>query len=142
MIQLTYTSTATLTITPETVLDMLNAARRNNAPMGVTGLLYYAQGQFAQCLEGPKDAVEAIFERVSKDPRHTDLVVLRRPTLERAFSDWSMAFVDTSTAEVARILMSHHTNSYEANNWKREDVLPILADMCQALRTERIMITH
>lgn len=142
MLRLTYTSTATSTITPEVVLDMLSAARRNNAPKGVTGLLYYGVGQFAQCIEGNKDDVEAIYAKIESDKRHKNLVVTRQPILERVFTDWSMAFVDTSTAEVARILLDHKTNTYEAQKWRREEVLPILAEMGSALRTERILVTH
>lgn len=142
MLRITYTSNATETITPQVVLDMLEAARRNNTAGGVTGLLYYAGGQFAQCIEGEKEAVEAIYSKIEQDPRHTNLVATRQPTLERAFHDWSMAFIDTSTAEVARILIQHQTNTYEAQEWQRDQVLPILAAMGNALRTERILITH
>ena len=142
MLRLTYTSTATNVITPEAVLNILEAARRNNAAHGVTGLLYYAAGQFAQCLEGEKDAVEAIYAKIEEDRRHYNVEVTREPIADRAFKDWSMAFVDTSTAEVARILIDHHTNTYEAQKWQREEVLPILVEMGNSLRTERILVTH
>lgn len=142
MLRITYTSTATNVITPQAVIELLDAARRNNSAMGVTGLLYYASGQFAQCLEGEKDAVEAIYAKIEEDKRHYNLVATRQPMLERAFHDWSMAFIDTSTAEVARILINHQTNTYEAQKWQRDQVLPILAAMGEALRIERILVTH
>jgi hypothetical protein len=78
---------------------ILAAARRNNARIGVTGALLYTARRFAQVLEGPADAVEAIFETIQCDLRHDHVTVLEvsNPT-ERAFSDWSMAFVDVPVA--------------------------------------------
>jgi hypothetical protein len=74
--------------------SILAAARRNNPRIGVTGALLYTARRFAQVLEGPPDAVEAIFETIQCDLRHDHVTVLEvsSPT-ERAFADWSMAFV-------------------------------------------------
>lgn len=141
MLRITYTSTATNNITPEMVLSILASARRNNDAQGVTGLLYYASNQFAQCLEGDEKAVEAIYAAIEEDKRHYHLNAIRETISERAFTNWSMAFVDTSTAEVARILMQHHTNSYDAQKWGRAQVLPILVEMGKSLRAERIAVT-
>jgi hypothetical protein len=73
---------------------ILAAARRNNPKIGVTGALLYTARRFAQVLEGPPDAVEAIFETIQCDLRHDHVTVLEvcNPA-ERAFADWSMAFV-------------------------------------------------
>lgn len=140
MIQLTYTSHAAVPITPTLVIDMLDAARRNNGPRGVTGLLYYAQGQFAQCLEGDADEVEAIFSKIKGDARHQKIRETRQNIAARAFPDWSMAFVDSSTAEVARVLMKHGIDSYEAAKWPINEVASVLESFAFALRAERIPI--
>lgn len=142
MIQLTYTSRATETITPHLVLDMLDSARRNNGPRSVSGLLYCAQNQFAQTLEGDEADVEAIYAKIAADPRHGSLTVIRRPITERQFSEWSMAFVDTSTAEAARVLVNNHITSYEPTKWPVATVAPLLAAFGTALRAERIPITY
>lgn len=142
MIRLTYTSRATETVTPSTVLDILEAARSNNAPHGVTGLLYYAQGQFAQCLEGEEAAVEAVYQKIAADQRHREIEVMRTTIDTRAFTDWSMAFVDTSTAEVARLLVENHINSYEPTKWPAPTVAPLLAAFGNSLRAERIPVTY
>jgi hypothetical protein len=74
--------------------SILAAARRNNARIGVTGALLYTARRFAQVLEGPPDAVEAIFETIQCDLRHDHVTVLEVSSpAERAFADWSMAFV-------------------------------------------------
>lgn len=142
MIRLTYTSTATETITPSMIISMLESARRNNAPQGVTGLLYCAQGQFAQCLEGEEAAVNAIYENIRADPRHHDLRATRAPIEARQFTDWSMAFVDTSRAEVAKVLLSHDINSYEPQKWPHERIPALMATLGQSLRAEKIPVSY
>lgn len=72
---------------------ILTASRRNNAPAALTGALLFANGNFAQALEGPRALVEARFERIQGDPRHHDVTVLEfSPVATREFPDWSMAF--------------------------------------------------
>ena len=72
---------------------ILTSSRKNNASAGVTGALLFNQGLFAQVLEGSLEAVERIFERIQRDPRHSDVTVLENGTAEhRNFPEWSMAF--------------------------------------------------
>ena len=79
---------------------IIEACRRNNPPLGVTGALLFNQTYFAQVLEGDRKAVTETFCRIANDPRHTDLVILEaRPIERRRFADWSMAFVSSAAAE-------------------------------------------
>lgn len=79
------------------VAGILAASKRNNARVGVTGALLFNAGAFAQVLEGPREAVEATFERIQRDPRHSDVSVLQcEPTTARGFPNWSMAFAGYS----------------------------------------------
>ncbi|MFT8244168.1 BLUF domain-containing protein [Roseomonas sp. BN140053] len=72
--------------------SILEASRRNNAQAGVTGALLFTGELFAQVLEGPFAAAEAAFNRIQRDPRHSDIVVLHRGTPgAAAFDGWSMA---------------------------------------------------
>ncbi len=94
---------------------ILSTARAANARAGITGALLFNRAGFAQVLEGPLPAVGATFERILRDPRHGDVVVLESvPATERAFPGWSMAFVgeaagtnaaiDRDPAEATRVL--------------------------------------
>lgn len=79
---------------------ILATSRRNNDEVGVTGALMFNAGCFAQVLEGPRDAVEEVFERIQQDDRHGDVSLLSfGPVGERAFPNWSMGFVGASTTE-------------------------------------------
>ncbi|WP_161993780.1 BLUF domain-containing protein [Muricoccus nepalensis] len=75
------------------VLGILAVSRRNNARVGITGALLFSTDCFAQVLEGPLAAVQATFERIQCDQRHTDTVVLSCEAVAgREFAGWSMAY--------------------------------------------------
>lgn len=91
MIRLLYISTARQPITPPVVADILRTSRRNNARCDVTGLLIVGGRRFLQTLEGPDDAVQATFDRISRDSRHFAVVQLAREVIAaRQFADWAM----------------------------------------------------
>jgi hypothetical protein len=87
----------------EAITSILAASQANNARMDVTGALMFNAGCFAQVLEGPRTAVEDIFERVQQDERHGDVSLLAfDPAPTRAFEHWSMGFVGASVNDAAR----------------------------------------
>ena len=54
--------------------------------------MLHIEGKFIQVLEGPKENVVALYDKISHDPRHKKVtVVLEGTTNERMFSDWRMA---------------------------------------------------
>lgn len=97
--------------------QILAAARRNNAQVGVTGALLYSKGFFAQILEGPFEAVQQVFERIQIDHRHTDVVILTAENVtDRTFADWDMAYAEPHdpvevNATLARALATSNTVS-------------------------------
>jgi len=71
---------------------ILASARAYNSRHRITGALLFNSGCFAQALEGPKDAVEEIFAKIRRDPRHGEVTILRSGMGERRdFPNWSMA---------------------------------------------------
>ncbi len=83
--------------------SILAASQRNNAATEVTGALLFNAGVFAQVLEGPRDAVEATFERIQCDERHGDVSLLAlEPVAARSFPNWAMGFVGRSEGDAAR----------------------------------------
>ena len=78
------------------IRQILATARRNNRAAHLTGALAFTDNCFAQVLEGSLEDLAPVFARIRHDPRHTDLKILEQTSPEsRAFSRWSMAFVDT-----------------------------------------------
>ncbi|MCR9177414.1 MAG: BLUF domain-containing protein [Alphaproteobacteria bacterium] len=66
-------------------------ARENNSRNDITGALICRGDMYLQLLEGPEAAVEAAFDRIASDDRHTDIVrLLSGPASGRLFSNWAM----------------------------------------------------
>lgn len=78
-----------------------NSAIRNNSPREVTGLLLYGRRRFIQLLEGEWDSVEAIFEKIQADERHTDIDILYcGHGKTRLFPTWSMGVVSLDHSDL------------------------------------------
>ena len=91
--QLIYTSVAAEEFWPDDLLNLVERARANNAPLGITGMLLFHDNRFLQLLEGPEAEVRKCFERIKKDKRHAEVrVLLTDRTPERSFPDWTMGF--------------------------------------------------
>ena len=91
LIQLTYASHTSETLTPAGLKDILAGSQRNNARAGVTGALYLANGSFLQQLEGNRDQVSVLYHRILTDPRHRDPVILDFAEIaSRKLTQWSM----------------------------------------------------
>lgn len=93
MHQLIYMSAATSLLTDKELDYLLRQSRTNNAQAAITGLLLYHEGRFMQLIEGPEEAVEALYKRIEQDPRHTDTAKLADKEVDvRSFPEWAMAF--------------------------------------------------
>jgi hypothetical protein len=85
-------------ISPEGLFDLLRQARAYNQAHRLTGLLLYAAAtkEFVQVLEGPRDEVALIYEKIAHDERHKHAFVLHEAVATgRMFPDWRMGFVAT-----------------------------------------------
>ena len=85
------------------ISSILAKSQANNQRVGVTGALMFNSGCFAQVLEGSRDHVETVFERIQQDERHGEVSLLAfDPAEARAFENWSMGFVGASVEDSAR----------------------------------------
>jgi hypothetical protein len=95
LVELVYLSAAVQPFTVTELRALMGKSRRNNRALDVTGLLVHADGSFLQVLEGPADAVDALYDRIAQDARHHRVVRRSRQPLEvRSFPMWSMGFVE------------------------------------------------
>ena len=75
------------------IARIVEVSRSRNAALQVTGALIATYRFFAQILEGPPDAIEALMNSIRCDKRHRAVTVVREETLAgRRFPDWSMAY--------------------------------------------------
>ncbi len=105
LIHLIYCSAASKPFSREDLAELLTKARRNNEQCGVTGMLLYTEGSFFQILEGEPETVDALFETIAEDERHTDLTrIIREPIVDRSFGDWTMGYADITSEELDSIV--------------------------------------
>lgn len=70
---------------------ILSQARRNNARHAITGALICRQDIYLQLIEGPAAAIDALFEHIRVDDRHTNVqLLMQEEASERLFPGWSM----------------------------------------------------
>jgi hypothetical protein len=76
-------------------LDALTrSAQRRNRAAGLTGTLLYEDGRFFQCIEGPPETLEPVWDSIRKDRRHRDIQVLSMQIgPARLFTGWDMRWL-------------------------------------------------
>ncbi len=105
LVRLLYVSRAADAPPEAAVEAILQQARRHNPEMGITGVLCHGGGLFLQALEGGRDAVNALYNRIAIDPRHRAVTLLHyEEILERRFSGWTMGQVNLSKVNSSTIL--------------------------------------
>src|SRR4028118_510447 len=103
MFFLVYVSSATRPFSGEDLHILLETCRKNNAELGVTGMLLYKDGNFMQVLEGDEGAVRGLYERIAADPRHGGEITLQQGFAEgRQVRGWSVVVRARASPEARR----------------------------------------
>jgi hypothetical protein len=102
LIHCVYASAGSRDFKSQELAELLEAARENNAKLGLTGMLLYAEGSFFQVLEGPANVVDALYAKIERDKRHDHMtLIMREPIPKRTFDAWTMGFYNVSREELA-----------------------------------------
>lgn len=79
----------------EVVESIVSQSRENNPAHGITGVLCYAGDVFMQVLEGGRAPVNALYNRIARDERHRQVMLLHYEEItERRFGGWTMGQVN------------------------------------------------
>ena len=110
LVRLIYASRAAEALGAEALSAIMKAARAHNANAGITGVLVHSDGIFLQLLEGGRNAVSRLYNRIAADTRHTDVVLLGYEEIaERRFAGWAMGQVNLSRLNPALVLKYSET---------------------------------
>jgi hypothetical protein len=108
MTQLThciYASLAAADFEEHEIPALLEQARTSNAKCGLTGMLLYIGKNFFQVLEGEEAIVDAVYDQISRDPRHARItLIIREPIADRSFSEWTMGFSTVDPVDAGKLL--------------------------------------
>ena len=99
--ELIYVSTMAPTSPISVVASIAAMSRKLNALKGITGMLIFDGLRFCQQFEGNQEDVLALFERISRDPRHDAVTLIYHGPLQaRRFKSFSLAFTSADDIEV------------------------------------------
>lgn len=80
---LLYISLAPSTADEQTVRHILTGSHRRNAALGISGALLSHAGFYMQVLEGERQVVHELYQRIRRDSRHFDARIAAVETLAR-----------------------------------------------------------
>lgn len=119
MKRLMYISTTTRKLSDLEVEEIAEKSVINNSRDRVTGVLLSAHEFFFQILEGAPEDVDRVLNRIRKDVRHRDILILKAEhgVKDRLFSEWSMKTVRLEGTgdlllEAIRIMLENITESH------------------------------
>jgi diguanylate cyclase (GGDEF)-like protein/PAS domain S-box-containing protein len=108
-----YVSEAVETMSGPALDALLKKPRDFNRNSGITGCLLYQDGYFMQMLEGRREVLFALMEKIAADPRHSKVhIVMEGQARRRVFLDWGMALRDLTPGP----------NQPEFKQWQRRTI--------------------
>lgn len=123
-----------LGVEPE-VGRILIQSRRNNEPRNIGGVLCFGNDIFFQCLEGEREHVEKLYNKLNDDPRHRDITLLRkRPIERRRFKLWAMKYLTLDRALRKKLEHRGHKrfDPFHFDEETIDEVLDVLRESTEA----------
>jgi len=86
-----YKSRSSAQMTLELVREIATPSEIRNEQAGLTGVLLATQTHFLQVIEGTFEEVNRVFQRICRDDRHYDLMLISFAVIDaRLFGGWGM----------------------------------------------------
>lgn len=128
MQQICYASTSTSDHTQllQDLRNILNEARDFNTIHEISGVLYYADQHYFQCLEGEPSILKLLMSKLEKDPRHKNIKVFESKEIQEAhFKNWTMKYVQRVSIVQSKMLQMGFTafEPYALNQTQIDELL-------------------
>ncbi len=140
MIRLVYVSTAVDAVDLNEFKKILSTAQQNNQQRDLTGMLAFNSKAFLQALEGSREAVNDLYAKLMRDPRHFNIMILKYQEItERHWSKWSMGFAAPSADNRALFLKYSSQsvfNPYSLSGDNAEKMLIELSSIAPAMENK------
>ena len=96
MYRLIYKSRSKKSLDWDIVKSITAEREEYNSAKGITGVLLASRTHFLQVIEGNFEDVNAVFRRIVRDERHTDMSIISFSVMDaRLFSAWGMRGIGT-----------------------------------------------
>ncbi len=128
--RLIYASTHQIGTGTKDILNLLVQSRTGNTQRGITGLLLYDTRFFMQWLEGDRDMVGEVLQRIFTDDRHSHPVILAYDEVhKREFSEWSMGYVNMQGVECSVIFKYFPSQEFDPYSLCAQAALEFLREI-------------
>lgn len=139
MHRIIYLSTANTDLNKDEINNLLNKSNQYNVKHKITGILLYIDFDFIQVLEGSKEDVHFLFEKIKRDYRHRGIIcVIDESIKKRQFSAWSMGFYSDSYQNLKDLKGFENINRALLRENKDEAVAIFLNTFLQSHRKDII----
>lgn len=96
-----YLSSGLKDLTTSDVKEILVKAKENNRDKNITGVLLYLDKNFIQVLEGEKEDIIKLYQKISLDHRHKNVIkVIEGNIVSRQFDKWDMGFIEIDSDDL------------------------------------------
>jgi hypothetical protein len=91
---ISYVSTASEKLTEIEIKKTLEFSKNWNSDHDITGILLFSEGNFFQVLEGDKELLQDLFERIKSDSRHKNVIRIFEKEIDSSnFDGYSANFI-------------------------------------------------
>ena len=105
--------------------NITSVAKKNNPKEEITGILFFHNQRFLQVIEGPKENLLTLLEKLKKDSRHHNLeILIDEPIPKRSFGKWNMDSFNLDAQENFNLEhLKEIRDLYKSNFTMNSDVL-------------------
>ena len=132
LVRLVYASRASEPMTAKMLDTVLQQSRGYNQSRGITGVLcaHEAGNSFLQVLEGSREEVNRLYNKIVRDDRHTDVLLLGYAEIgERRFSSWRMGRIDLKQVNPSTLLRYSERAELDPSTLSAERALALLEEL-------------
>lgn len=129
---ISYVSTAHKDLQEHEIDDIMVETSKQNNDKNITGILLYNERNFFQLLEGEKETVESLYEKIKQDHRHKDIIqILEKPVYKSAFDGYLTDFV-TDTRKFNESQLRHYLHYIEVLDPKSQEGVKRIIEVMMA----------
>ncbi|QDU67201.1 BLUF domain-containing protein [Engelhardtia mirabilis] len=132
MTQLSYFSRPADGTTLVEINEILGVARVRNREASITGFMLYRHDCFVQVLEGGREQVSRLLERIMADDRHREINLVGCEDVERrTFSNWSMGFLSMREVSRRKLLEYSDTGDLDLARLDHGSLVELMAELAE-----------
>ena len=131
LVRLIYCSKPSDTFNIKEAEEIVEKAAVFNASQSITGLMCFSHSNILQCLEGGRQQVNHLYQKILHDKRHKDIELLDYREIEvRDFNHWSMKLITSGSLDRDLVLKYSQSVDFDPYEMHGESCHQLLRSVC------------